>query len=119
MKTRSALAYVEGILRSVDLRKAPNMRYDPHGILSRIRVNMRLSTYNHEKYEILEKVANLETWEQVRQALPEGYSQQLALTTIVATQSENKRTTNEAGSSTEHPSSKKTKLVYAQRRKVS
>lgn len=76
VKLRDAQSIAENMLTQLDLQKGQKWIYDPHQVISKKRQESKASAYNHEPNEYLQRAANLETWEQVKEVLHEGDQQQ-------------------------------------------
>jgi len=65
IKSRTTLILVDNILKDMDLGKDTKCKYDPHGIISSLKRTKKGKQYPHERNEVLEKVENKKTWEEV------------------------------------------------------
>lgn len=68
-KNRKARDITDDLLKNMKFQKGKKMHYDPYHVILEKREKIRISIYEHQADPELEKVANLESWEQVKKIL--------------------------------------------------
>ena len=65
VKDKPALPKAEERIKEMGLELTKSWNYDPHGIITTIRKTYDLFPYPHQSKSDIEKLANLESWEDV------------------------------------------------------
>ena len=68
-KSRLAKEITEKMLQEMKFKIGVKLHYDTHHIISEKRLQASFSTYEHQEDPLLEKIANKETWEHVKDIL--------------------------------------------------
>ena len=66
VKYRIVQHLVEKLLQRLNLPLGFMWNYDPKGVISKKRQNVRLVKYPHHPQEMLDKISNLESWQEVK-----------------------------------------------------
>ena len=72
VKSLSIVQYMEGFLEQLNLEKAKPVAYDPHKVISNMRLENKNSPYDCTMRLDLENIANKDKWEEVEKILKDS-----------------------------------------------
>ena len=87
--TRSAGVEANAMLNKMGFQPSFTWSYDPHGIISALRVELKATSYTHTSKEEIEKYTNQDEW--VEGTLQEADEQVLSTSNVQSSVPESKR----------------------------
>jgi len=68
-KSRNAREVAGRMMAKLGFSKTPGSKYDPKGIMSKLRVENNIGAYEHQPEVMMDKITNLDIWEEVKEVL--------------------------------------------------